>query len=69
MYRRAPIEPMECDKKYDDNGDEAMATMDTVLNERDGLFETNREFIERNNRKRNRSSPIGDNMIKVLIEI
>jgi hypothetical protein len=40
MYRRAPIEPMECDTKYDDNGDKAMANRGTVFNERDGLFET-----------------------------
>jgi hypothetical protein len=65
VYRREAIEPMECDKENDDNGDEAMAKVDTILNERDGLFETNREFIERNNRKRNRSSYIGDSMIKV----
>jgi hypothetical protein len=63
MYKREPIEPMECDKKYDGNGATAVANMDDVLNKHDGLFEINRELIERNSkRKRNRSYE-GDHIV------
>ena len=63
MYKREPIEPMESDKKYDGNGATAVANMDDVLNKHDGLFEINRELIERNsNRKRNRSY-VGDYIV------
>ena len=63
--RRAPIEPMECDKKYDDNRATAVANLDDILRKHDWMVEIYNALEDRNADRKRRWSYIGDNMIKV----
>jgi hypothetical protein len=62
MHRHEMIEPMECDKKNDDNKETAVANLDNIFWNHDWIVEINNALDDRSNRKHNRSYE-GDHVV------